>query len=116
MFEVVLRDEKSIMVDSFEEAINRARSGKYVKDSIGYKYFTDGTGDGFRALKQSNEQFFYSSDGIYNQKKIELRHVLSNAKWIYYSFGIQESLDCLARVKEKRNSKELKIIPSKKRK
>ena len=110
MFEVVFHNGKILKEENFDYAMKMAGSGKYVRDEKGYKYFTDGTGDGFRSLKQSNKERFYGTHGIYDQSKLELKHVISNAKWIYYSFGLQESLAYIARIRERKESKQIKII------
>jgi len=66
------------LLDSFKNfsdafgALRKRHDAYYVLDNQGYKYFSDGTGNGFSLLLQSNEGCQQSSWGRYNQKGMEL--------------------------------------------
>lgn len=108
MFKVIEKDGTIRTFDSFDEAKKKGIICPVI-DEKGYKYFYDGTGDGYRSLKESNKDCFYSNHGIYNQTKLSIGSVISNAKWILYCHGIKESLDYIKRVKSKKETGSIEI-------
>lgn len=99
MFSLIQKQKVKQEFNTFTEALAFKHHGDYIQDEKGYKYFSDGTGDGFRALKESNSFWTLSHTGIYNQKKLSMTCLIANARWIYWTFGLGESLLYLKRVR-----------------
>lgn len=110
MFHLIKKQKIEKTFPTFQEAFNFKNNCDYIQDEKGYKYFSDGTGDGFRALKESNSFWGGSHTGIYNQKKLSIHCLIANARWIYWLFGLDESLSYLKRVRTNTQQKTLKLV------
>lgn len=70
----------------FETAMKAARR-HFVTDDEGLRYFGDGTGTGFSALKQSNKDTLYENWPVYNQKARHLTTIKAASWHIFWQTG-----------------------------
>ena len=111
MFKVYdVHRKTTLQFTTFSEALSNIRgTSNYITDAQGYKYFGDGTGLGFRALKQSNQELFYNTNGVYSQKKLKFKNLYSNARSVLHNFGHPDALQYIARVRALKSQNQINI-------
>lgn len=57
-----------------------------IVDSLGYEYFSDGSGIGFTAFEESNEDMWLRSWPLYNQKTRTISCIKKSSWHIYWHF------------------------------